>query len=114
MNWLTWLDGHQSLQSLLAFVSRLESRIGVPGRLSAVSRQAVSVLNLFSEPINKILMISNDGKSLAPVRFRFFTSKGMTIVAFLVDTSPSMAQVSYLGTSYLDFARQVVEQFLKV
>uniref|UniRef100_A0A915E474 VWFA domain-containing protein n=1 Tax=Ditylenchus dipsaci TaxID=166011 RepID=A0A915E474_9BILA len=39
--------------------------------------------------------------------------KAMTIIVFLVDTSPSMMQKSYLGTSYLDYARQTVEQFLK-
>lgn len=38
----------------------------------------------------------------------------MTIVLFLVDTSASMAQKSYLGTSLLDFAKAAVETFLKV
>lgn len=38
----------------------------------------------------------------------------MTIVVFLVDTSASMAQKCYLGTSLLDFAKAAVETFLKV
>lgn len=33
---------------------------------------------------------------------------------FLVDTSASMAQKCYLGTSLLDFAKAAVETFLKV
>lgn len=38
----------------------------------------------------------------------------MTVIVFLIDTSASMMQKSYLGTTYLDFARLTVEQFLKV
>lgn len=38
----------------------------------------------------------------------------MTIVVFLLDTSASMAQRSYVGVTYLEFARQFVEAFLKV
>ncbi|MFH4974822.1 hypothetical protein AB6A40_001531 [Gnathostoma spinigerum] len=37
----------------------------------------------------------------------------MTIVLFLVDTSASMAQRTYQGTTLLDVARSVVELFLK-
>jgi hypothetical protein len=32
----------------------------------------------------------------------------------LVDDSPSMNQVSYMGTTLIDFARQIVESFIKV
>jgi len=38
----------------------------------------------------------------------------MTIIIFLVDTSASMLQRTYLGTTYLDYARLAIEQFLKV
>ncbi|KAI6174997.1 VWFA domain-containing protein [Aphelenchoides bicaudatus] len=38
----------------------------------------------------------------------------MTIIVFLLDTSASMAQRSYVGVSYLEFARQFVESFLKM
>ncbi|KAI6204025.1 VWFA domain-containing protein [Aphelenchoides besseyi] len=38
----------------------------------------------------------------------------MTIIVFLVDTSVSMAQKSYVGISYLDFARQFVDIFIKM
>uniref|UniRef100_A0A183BSP9 VWFA domain-containing protein n=1 Tax=Globodera pallida TaxID=36090 RepID=A0A183BSP9_GLOPA len=37
----------------------------------------------------------------------------MTVIIFLIDTSASMMQKSYLGTTLLDFARLTVEQFLK-
>nr|CAD2146044.1 unnamed protein product [Meloidogyne enterolobii] len=37
----------------------------------------------------------------------------MTIIIFLVDTSASMLQRTYLGTTYLDYARLAIEQFLK-
>jgi len=37
----------------------------------------------------------------------------MTIIVFLIDNTASMAQKSYVGVSYLDFARQFVESFLK-
>ncbi len=38
----------------------------------------------------------------------------MTIVLFLLDTSASMAQKTYTGTSLLDVAKAAVETFLKV
>lgn len=38
----------------------------------------------------------------------------MGIVLFLVDTSASMNQKTYLGASYLDVAKVAVETFLKV
>lgn len=38
----------------------------------------------------------------------------MTIVVFLIDSSASMAQKTYQGTSMLDVARSVVEMILKV
>ncbi|KAL3108672.1 hypothetical protein niasHT_019193 [Heterodera trifolii] len=37
----------------------------------------------------------------------------MTVIVFLIDTSASMMQKQYLGTTLLDFARLTVEQFLK-
>lgn len=38
----------------------------------------------------------------------------MVLLVFLVDTSASMNQRTYLGTSYLDLAKGAVESFLKV
>ncbi|VDN58662.1 unnamed protein product [Dracunculus medinensis] len=37
----------------------------------------------------------------------------MTIILFLIDSSASMAQKTYLGTTMLDIARSIVELFLK-
>ena len=37
----------------------------------------------------------------------------MTIIIFLVDTSASMNQRTYLGTSLLDVAKGAVETFMK-
>ncbi|VDO53355.1 unnamed protein product [Onchocerca flexuosa] len=37
----------------------------------------------------------------------------MTIVVFLIDSSASMAQKTYQGTSMLDVARSIVELVLK-
>ncbi|VDK63592.1 unnamed protein product [Onchocerca ochengi] len=37
----------------------------------------------------------------------------MTIVVFLIDSSASMAQKTYQGTSMLDIARSIVELVLK-
>lgn len=38
----------------------------------------------------------------------------MGIILFLVDTSGSMNQKTYLGASYLDVAKVAIEHFLKV
>lgn len=38
----------------------------------------------------------------------------MTIILFLVDTSASMNQRTYLGTSMIDIAKSSVENFMKV
>ncbi|VDN24028.1 unnamed protein product [Gongylonema pulchrum] len=38
----------------------------------------------------------------------------MTIVVFLIDSSASMAQRTYQGTTMLDVARSIVELLLKV
>ena len=38
----------------------------------------------------------------------------MTIIIFLVDTSASMNQRTYLGTTYLDIAKGAVETFMKI
>lgn len=38
----------------------------------------------------------------------------MPILLFLIDTSASMNQRAYLGTSYLDIAKGAVELFMKV
>ena len=38
----------------------------------------------------------------------------MPILLFLIDTSASMNQRTYLGTSYLDIAKGAVEIFMKV
>ena len=38
----------------------------------------------------------------------------MGIILFLVDTSASMNQKTYLGTSYLDVAKVAIETFMKV
>ena len=38
----------------------------------------------------------------------------MTIILFLVDTSASMNQRTYLGTSLIDIAKASVETFMKV
>lgn len=38
----------------------------------------------------------------------------MTIILFLVDTSASMNQRTYLGTALIDVARAAVESFMKV
>ena len=38
----------------------------------------------------------------------------MTIIVFLVDTSASMNQRTYLGTTLLDVAKGAVETFMKV
>lgn len=42
-----------------------------------------------------------------------FTFK-MPILVFLLDTSASMNQRTYLGTTYLDIAKGAVEVFMKV
>ena len=41
-------------------------------------------------------------------------TRGMGIILFLVDTSASMNQKTYLGASYLDVAKVAIETFLKV
>ncbi len=38
----------------------------------------------------------------------------MTILIFLIDTSASMNQRTYLGTTLLDVAKSAVEMFMKV
>lgn len=38
----------------------------------------------------------------------------MPILLFLIDTSASMNQRTYLGTTYLDIAKGAVEIFMKV
>ena len=38
----------------------------------------------------------------------------MTIILFLVDTSASMNQRTYLGTALIDVAKAAVETFMKV
>lgn len=38
----------------------------------------------------------------------------MTIILFLVDTSASMNQRTYLGTSLIDISKASVESFMKV
>lgn len=38
----------------------------------------------------------------------------MPIILFLIDTSASMNQRTYLGTTYLDVAKGAVEVFMKV
>ena len=38
----------------------------------------------------------------------------MGIILFLVDTSASMNQRTYLGTSYLDVAKVAIDTFMKV
>lgn len=38
----------------------------------------------------------------------------MTIILFLVDTSASMNQRTYLGTTLIDIAKAAVENFMKV
>jgi len=38
----------------------------------------------------------------------------MTIIVFLVDTSASMNQRTYIGTTILDTAKGAVETFMKV
>ena len=38
----------------------------------------------------------------------------MTIILFLVDTSASMNQRTYMGTSLIDIAKASVEDFMKV
>lgn len=38
----------------------------------------------------------------------------MPILLFLIDTSASMNQRTYLGTTYLDIAKGAVEVFMKV
>lgn len=38
----------------------------------------------------------------------------MTIILFLVDTSASMNQRTYLGTTLIDVAKAAVETFMKV
>lgn len=38
----------------------------------------------------------------------------MPILVFLLDTSASMNQRTYLGTTYLDVAKGAVEVFMKV
>ena len=38
----------------------------------------------------------------------------MTIIVFLVDTSASMNQRTYLGTNLLDISKGAVENFMKV
>ena len=43
-----------------------------------------------------------------------YSTRGMGIILFLVDTSASMNQKTYLGASYLDVAKVAIETFLKV
>ena len=38
----------------------------------------------------------------------------MGIILFLVDTSASMNQKTFLGTSYLDVAKGAIDTFMKV
>lgn len=38
----------------------------------------------------------------------------MGIILFVIDTSASMNQRTYLGTSYLDVAKLAIEMFMKV
>ena len=38
----------------------------------------------------------------------------MTIIVFLIDSSASMYQRTYLGLTLLDVAKEAVETFLKV
>jgi Mg-chelatase subunit ChlD len=38
----------------------------------------------------------------------------MTIILFVIDTSASMNQRTYLGTSFMDVAKGAVELFMKV
>ena len=38
----------------------------------------------------------------------------MTIILFLVDTSASMNQRTYLGTTFIDVAKASVDTFMKV
>ena len=38
----------------------------------------------------------------------------MTIILFLVDTSASMNQRTYLGTTFIDVSKASVETFMKV
>lgn len=38
----------------------------------------------------------------------------MGIILFVIDTSASMNQRTYLGTSYLDVAKVAIEMFMKV
>ncbi|KAF7635547.1 hypothetical protein Mgra_00005089 [Meloidogyne graminicola] len=45
--------------------------------------------------------------------FNFVKNCIMTIIIFLVDTNISMLQKTYLGTSFLDYAKLAIEQFLK-
>ena len=48
------------------------------------------------------------------IRFARVCSVAMGIILFLVDTSASMNQRTYLGTSYLDVAKVAIETFMKV
>ena len=41
-------------------------------------------------------------------------TRAMGIILFLVDTSASMNQRTFLGTSYLDVAKGAVDTFMKV
>ncbi len=43
-----------------------------------------------------------------------YSTRAMGIILFLVDTSASMNQKTYLGASYLDVAKVAIETFLKV
>ena len=57
----------------------------------------------------------SDGASFS--RFTYDSCRGfisMGIILFLVDTSASMNQKTYLGTSYLDVAKVAIETFTKV
>lgn len=46
--------------------------------------------------------------------FLVASRRDMGIILFLVDTSASMNQKTYLGTSYLDVAKVAIETFMKV
>ncbi len=49
-----------------------------------------------------------------PSVFFVVSASKMGIILFLVDTSASMNQKTYLGTSYLDVAKVAIETFMKV
>ena len=69
---------------------------------AALSKRAESAWREYARSRNFIVLLA------------VYTLETMGIIQFLVDTSASMNQRCYLGTSYLDVAKGAIDTFMKV